>query len=230
MQASPRCNFIGIAYCGGQRPLALAALDARQKVLALSIGRLEDIHAFIAGQTDAVVVCGLPLSRPPHGANRPVEQTLIQLGLPSYQTPAEPQALHPPARFGLQLAALCAAQGFTLEQESDSPLLIIESHSAAAFQHLLGMRPFDSHSLEGRIQRQLMLFEREMPLPDPMDFFEEVTRHKLLHGILPAKDIYSPAELDALILAHIAFLSANQPEALFQPLDSPGPRFLLPQP
>jgi hypothetical protein len=224
------CNFVGIAYCGGQQPLALATLDSRQKVQALSQGRLADIHSYIAGQSEVVLVCGLPLSRPPSGELRGVEDELLQRGLPGHQTPAEPTPLHPAARIGLQLAEIFATLGYSQDTEKDSPHSLAESHPGAAFQHLLGLRPFDSHTLEGRLQRQLILFEREMPIPDPMNFFEEVTRHKLMHGVLPTKDLYSPGELNALILAHTAWLVANQPGKILALGTPASGQILLPLP
>ncbi len=230
MQPSPRCSYIGIAYCGGQKPLAIACLDGRQKVQALSIGRLKDIYAFCAGQAEALVVCGLPLSRPTSGDQRPVELELNQRGLPTYHTSAEAQSYHPASRLGAELAELFSTLGYSQNLESDTSCLFMESHPAAAFQHLLGLRPFDSHTLEGRLQRQLLLFERELPIPDPMDFFEEVTRHKLLHGILPTRDLYAPPELDALVLAHTAWLAANQPEDILTLGDISSAQILLPQP
>ena len=51
-----------------------------------------------------------------------------------------------------------------------------------------------------------------MNVPDPMRFFEEITRHKLLKGILPNEDLYTPGELDALVSAYTAWLIANHPE------------------
>jgi hypothetical protein len=230
MQPSPRCNFIGISYCGGQHPLAFATLDVHQKVQALSVGRLADLHAYCAGLTEALMVCGLPLARPLHGECRTVEEELIQRGLPSHQTPAEPTPLHPAARIGLILAEIFRSLGYTMNLESDDSLHLIEGHPGAAYHNLLGLRPFDSHTLEGRLQRQLVLFEREVPIRDPMDFFEEVTRHKLMHGILPTKDLYSPAELNALVLAHTAWLAVNQPENILTLGDPAFGQVLLPQP
>ena len=230
MQTSPRCNFIGIAYCGGQHPLAFATLDVHQKLQTLSIGRLADLHAYLAGQAEALVVCGMPLSRPQQGDMRPFEEDLLQRGLPCHQTSAEPAPLHPAARFGLALGDILDELGYAIDLESDAPLHLVESHPGAAYHNLFGLRPFDSHTLEGRLQRQLILFEREVPIPDPMDFFEEVTRHKLIHGILPTKDLYSPAELNALVLSHTAWLAANQPEDILTLGNSASGQILLPQP
>jgi hypothetical protein len=66
-------------------------------------------------------------------------------------------------------------------------------------------------SLEGRIQRALILYEERLQIPDPMDFFEEITRHKLMQGMLPQENLYSLRELDALVSAYTAWMFANEP-------------------
>ena len=50
-----------------------------------------------------------------------------------------------------------------------------------------------------------------MGIKDPMEFFEEITRHRLLNGVLPLEFIYTPEELDALVAAFTAYLAVSQP-------------------
>lgn len=66
-------------------------------------------------------------------------------------------------------------------------------------------------TLDGRIQRALILYEEGLQFDDPMDYYEEITRHKLLQGILPAETIYSIRQLDALAAAYIAWMAENRP-------------------
>lgn len=89
-----------------------------------------------------------------------------------------------------------------------------ESQSETFFYALLGAIPFEANSLEGRIQRQLALYDRDLPVSDPMTFFEEVTRYRLLHSILPTEKIFSPPELTALAMAYVSWLSIHQPQDL----------------
>jgi hypothetical protein len=44
-----------------------------------------------------------------------------------------------------------------------------------------------------------------------MEFFEEITRYKLMQGILPFENLYSSKELDALVGAYVAWMTANKP-------------------
>ncbi|MGE5373894.1 MAG: hypothetical protein ACM3XO_02475 [Bacteroidota bacterium] len=77
-----------------------------------------------------------------------------------------------------------------------------------SFQPLLLSR----RSLEGRLQRAVILYEEGLQISDPMDFFEEITRHKLLQGVLPTGNIYSFRELDALIMAYLSWMAGSPSE------------------
>jgi hypothetical protein len=66
-------------------------------------------------------------------------------------------------------------------------------------------------TLDGRIQRALILYEEGLRFSDPMDYYEEITRHKLLQGILPAETIYSTRQLEALAAAYVGWLAENRP-------------------
>jgi hypothetical protein len=102
--------------------------------------------------------------------------------------------------------------GFCPFPAPEAPLQWLEVYPHACFTALLEMTPFPKHTLEGRIQRQLILYEKELRIPDPMRLFEEITRHRLLQGKLPLQDLYSPGELDALAAAYTAWTAALHPE------------------
>ena len=114
-------------------------------------------------------------------------------------------------------------QGFTLFQRmknldyrnfpnKDAAHQILEVYPHASFSTLLEILPFPKHSLQGRIQRQLILYRCDLEIPDPMYIFEEITRHRLLQGILPIEDLYQVEELDAMVAAFTAWLAGNEPE------------------
>ncbi len=85
-----------------------------------------------------------------------------------------------------------------------------ETDAQKSFQALCENELLPRRSLEGRIQRALILYGAGLQIPDPMDFFEEITRHKLLHGILPVENLHSLKELDALIAAYVAWMDVNK--------------------
>ena len=90
---------------------------------------------------------------------------------------------------------------------------------------MLGLPPFAYGTLEGRIQRQLVLSNQELDVPDAMEFFEEITRYKLLHGVLPADNILPQPELDAWMAAYVAWLACHEADKLHvhgSPQERPG--------
>ncbi len=88
--------------------------------------------------------------------------------------------------------------------------------------------PLARLSLEGRLQRQIILYEQGLRIKDPMDFFEEITRYKLLKGILPMELLYAPEQLDALAAAYTAWLAVHKQEDVFMLGDAKEGRMVLP--
>ena len=98
----------------------------------------------------------------------------------------------------------------TLSKDSERRQFV-ETKAQDCFRILAGSKLLSSRTFEGRIQRSLILYEEGFQIPDPMDLFEEITRHKLLQGVLPIEDLYSTKELDALMAAYLAWMTANMP-------------------
>jgi predicted RNase H-like nuclease len=61
-----------------------------------------------------------------------------------------------------------------------------------------------------------------------MDFFEEITRHKLLQGFLPMEIVYAPEELDTLMAAYMAWRVINCPQETILVGDAEEGRIALP--
>jgi hypothetical protein len=101
--------------------------------------------------------------------------------------------------------------GFALyPSENDSKQLLL-TNPQDCFQALVGKKPLARRTLEGRLQRTALLYEQGLQITDPVDIFEEITRYKLRHGILPLDNIYSSKELDVLVAAYLAWLAVNRP-------------------
>jgi hypothetical protein len=233
-----RIAFIGIELGDGRGPCTFAVVDEGLAILALSRGSPDAVLAYAAGQSRCLIALSGPLTSglakltrpevradlqppPPEGewlVGRVAEYLLSCRGFPVLLAPQPGRRAALSARRSLVLSARLAEIGFGQPDYPD--LGLIEAQAPACFESLLGRAPFASASLEGRIQRQLLLHKEKLPLPDPMDFFEEVTRHKLLNGILPDQEIYSQPELDALVAAFTAWLSRNKP-ARVQPIGDP---------
>jgi len=71
-----------------------------------------------------------------------------------------------------------------------------------------------ANTLHGRMQRQMVLYEQGLKVADPMTYFEEITRYRILQGILPKDIIYPSNALTALTAAYMAWLAAKQPKSL----------------
>lgn len=114
--------------------------------------------------------------------------------------------------------------GFVPYSMKNSPRLWIASRADDCYRvfqpDLLPRR-----TLEGRLQRALVLYEEGVLINDPMDLFEEITRHKLMQGVLPFESLYSPKQLDALIMAYVSWLAGNPSERVVMKDD-----LLLPAP
>jgi hypothetical protein len=87
----------------------------------------------------------------------------------------------------------------------------VETNPPECFRSLAGQTLLPRRSLGGQLQRALILYEQGLQIADPMDFFEEITRHHVLAGAMPTELLYSASELDALAAASVAWMLINKP-------------------
>jgi len=92
-----------------------------------------------------------------------------------------------------------------------APKQLLETNAQDCFRTLIGKAPLPRRTFGGRVQRALILYDQGMRINDPMDFFEEITRHHMLSGVFPNELLYSASELEALAAAYIAWLAVNEP-------------------
>jgi hypothetical protein len=224
-------TFLGIDPTAGQRPFSYAALDGDLRLLALGKGTIDEVLAFLAGQRSAFAAVAAPrrpnlgvmdrpevrellspVPRPGRWSNfRLAEYQLRQHNISCPQTPAEESDCPQWMQMGFHLYRRLEGLGYCPYPSDEAPLQYVEVYPYACFSALLGLLPFPKHTLEGRIQRQLILHEMDLRIPDPMDLFEEITRHRLLQGRLPVEELYEQEELDALVAAYTAWLAAKNP-------------------
>jgi len=101
--------------------------------------------------------------------------------------------------------------GYKAYLETSEPKRWLETDAQDCFRALGGHKLLPRRALEGRLQRAAILYEQGLQLTDPVDMFEEVTRYKLIQGILPLENLPSLRELDALVAAYLAWMSLNRP-------------------
>ncbi|MGB8252394.1 MAG: DUF429 domain-containing protein [Anaerolineaceae bacterium] len=217
----------------GRGLLTYAALDKKLHLLALSQASIDDLKAYLSGQTSAIAAIAAP-RRPsldlPHDHQQAAlfpdtRPTRILRGRLADRQLREHNLGHPFTPGSVELCPAWMRRGFKLYELLDSlayrdypadlqPFQKMEVFPHATFTLLSGNPPLPRNSLEGRLQRQLLLSDKELDVPDPMRFFEEVTSYRLRSGILPLKDVYQPAELDALAAAYTAWLAVNNPQSV----------------
>jgi predicted nuclease with RNAse H fold len=225
-------TYVGIDIANGPRAYTLAVLDSDLKLLAMTRGEETETLGYCAGQTCAVAAINAPshlncgsmndlefraqlLPPPPARKEKNMRRSDYELrlsGISITPTPATLAGSPIWMRRGLQMYRSLENLGYTRYSAEISSRQFLECQAEAAFYRFLGQPPFEGNTLEGRLQRQLALFERNLPVSNPMNFFEEVTRYKLLHSILPVEKIHSSRELNALCAAYTAWLVFHKPD------------------
>lgn len=227
-----KTTYLGIDPTAGDKPLTYVALDQERDLLAIGQGDMDEVLAFVAGQRSAVVgVCaprspnqGLmdraevrdrlsPQPRPGRWTNfRVVEYLMRQHNIYMPQTASAVDDCPRWMQQGFILYKRLKTLGYRAYPSKDAAHQVLEVYPHASFSALLEMLPFPKHTLEGRIQRQLILYGCDLDIPDPMYIFEEFTRHRLLQGMLPIEDLFQAEELDALVAAYSAWMAGNESE------------------
>ncbi len=221
--------YIGIDPTAGPKSIAYAAIDDNLRLMALGHGDLDEVLAFMGGQHKAVVGINAPpqvnqglmnskevrekLSPVPNPGKwknmRVSEYKLLTKNLPIYHTPNNTEDAKPWMRLGFKLYQRLKYMGY-----GDEDRKIIEVSADASYQAWLGKTLFGQRNLEGRVQRQLILYDLDLDLPDPMLFFEEFTRFRILQGVFPEEHLFSSLELQVLAIAYISWASINKPEVV----------------
>ncbi len=227
--------YIGIDLTPGKKAIALAALDSSLVPITLRQGDLQEALAFLGGQQSArVAVCGparpsqnilidvekranllIPLTPGRPGNMRVAEYQLGQAGLPIYRTPAALEDAPSWMQTSFSLYRQLEKMGFEPYQPGkEVARQMLETPAELCLRAWLPGSPMPPNTLLGRIQRQLALYDLGLELPDPMEFFEEITRFRILQGALPESSIYPLGQLNALAAAYLAYLSHVHPEQI----------------
>ncbi|MBI5842309.1 MAG: DUF429 domain-containing protein [Chloroflexi bacterium] len=222
--------FVGIDPTSSRKAFTYAALDRELNLVALTDGEMEDVTAFLAGQKSATVAinapsnvnCGVVREKmkkemlTPHqirGADmRVAEYELREHGITVSGTPGRVELCPSWIQLGFALYRKLEKMGFVEYPHANAGHQLLETHPHAVFCSLVGQVPLQKPTLEGRIQRQIVLHDAGLRIKDPMNFFEEITRHRLRMGIMPMELIYPSEQLDALAAAYTAWLAVKRPE------------------
>lgn len=230
--------YVGIDPTAGRRPMHIAALDGDLRLVAMDSGDLESVLAFIGGIQAGVVAIDAPQSpnqgrmldpevrrrfdlRPggrTWGEWKVCEYELRRRNVRLYNTPGKEKEAPQWMRTGFSLYRRLRSDGFRffVQGEERPERAVIEVHPHACYATMMERRPFLKNTLEGRLQRQLVLYLEGLDIANPMHVLEEITRHHLLTGQLPLAELYDHDQLDALAAAYTAYLVAVKPARVCQ--------------
>ncbi len=239
-------TFVGIDLSGGRNPITYAAVDENCQLLLLASGEVEEVVTYLSDHAAVVVAVNAPPCPNKGLVRRSVErlgltaghlrgtdmriaeQELRQRGILISPTPSRMETCASWMQVGFNLYSILHKAGFKPYPAENAARQWLETHPHAAYCALLGQLPLPKPTLEGRLQRQLVLHANDVGIKDPMEFFEEVTRHWLLKGVLPMQHVYNPEELDALVAALTACVAARGPGSVVGIGDEAEGRIMLP--
>jgi predicted nuclease with RNAse H fold len=224
-------RFIGIDLGGTRGSFTCAILDENRRIQFRGevtqdewLAKLDACPIAIAAITSPInlnegvmaddIIRSLLTVPPPPKKYTSMRQWEYELLVRGFTTPRMPNAYEscsPALQRALRFASNLAAQGFKRWPAPGAERQLMETHPDAAYAQLLGAKLNPLKTLEGRIQRQLLLQEEHLNVRDPMIFFEEITRHKMLIGQMPEGILISPVELNALIAAYTAWSAYTNP-------------------
>jgi hypothetical protein len=241
-------TYIGINLTGNN--FTYAALDSNLRLLTLDGGNLDSVLTFIGGQASVFLAINAPEkpnlgrvralleaedlrtgSSPLRGVDmRMAEYELRARGIKVAATPSIPD--HCPAwmRAGFTLYKKLREMGFETHPAKDATHQVLETHPQAGFIVIAEGNLLPASALEGRLQRQTILYDAGLDIRDPMSFFEEITRFKLKQGILPLDQIYDTKEQNTLLAAYTAWLAAEKPNDTISLGDEKEGKVYLPVP
>ena len=223
--------YLGIDPTSGEKEFGYVALDSNLNLLRLGDADLDELIAFLKGPDFVYVAVNAP-ARVNHGLVkkklegegakpkasyrgvdiRVAEFELRKRGIAVAGTPSREEYCPAWMQVGFALYRKLWDLGFKSYGEGDAKYRVMETHPFACFCVLAESVPFPKPTLEGRLQRHSILFDKGLRINDAMMFFEEITRFKLIKGILPVDVLHTPEQLDVMVAAYTAWLGATRPE------------------
>lgn len=243
-------RFVGINSTAGSRPMQYAILDGDLKLHALGTRDMEGLLALVGGLETAIVAIGAPqrpnqrvlteaktrrrLNLDPQGETwtqwRLCEFELKRRNIRLHNTPHRAKDAPLWMQTGFKLFERLKEMGFhTYDRDrADESLQVIEVQSHASYTVLLERRPFLKGTLEGRLQRQLVLHLEGLAVANPNKILKGIHREHLLRSQLPLDGLQNSSELDTLVNAYTAFLAVTSPERTIQVGDKKEGQIIVP--
>jgi predicted nuclease with RNAse H fold len=223
--------YIGIDPTSSKKEFGYAVLDGNLGLVRLANADMGELIAFLEEQESVIVAVNAP-ARVNRGLVKKMleSETLtaghtvrgVDMRLAEYElrargiaiagTPSREEYCASWMQSGFALYHKLSELGFKPFGVEGASYQVLETHPYACFCVLAENVPFPKPTLEGRLQRQAILYDKGLRINNPMEFFQEITRFKLAKGILPTDLLYTPEQLDVLIAAYTAWLGVNHPD------------------
>lgn len=241
--------YIGLDPTAGGRLHSLAVVDFRLHILRLEklkfdalIEAIDSYESVVCG-VDAPISAGKGLMADKdyrkrmgidgysssYATYRVAEYELRRRRIGLYNTPKNPDDAPTWMQEGWRIYDALRKNGFVEYPRSGSRRLF-ETFPHGGFMSIIKRKPYSKSTVEGLLQRQMILFEEGVAVPDPMETLEEWTRHKVLAGELTRRGLYDHDELDALMAAYTAYLADRQPNEVCLVGDPIEGQIVLPVP
>jgi len=223
--------FFGVDPASSNKDFSYAVLDDHLNLADLADADMQELLGVLDDQESVLVAINAPKnvnyglvkkklaaqSSDPDRALRKVdirlaEYELRERGITVAGTPSREEYCPAWVQAGFALYQELTRLGFSMVGTKSSRRQFFETQPYACFCVMLDGIPLSKPSLEGRLQRQLILNDKGVQITDGMHFFEEITRFKLMKGVLPADVLYSSEHLDVLVAACTAWLVVHHPE------------------
>ena len=201
--------YFGVDVAAGKRPYTLAEVNQAGELISLTQCTLDEVMTITSRPSVWIAVNVLRTAeKVKSGEMRVAGREVKSKQLTFQSSPVD-----------LQKTSSCAknihllySQLVQIPRTDDEKARVIKINAVACFKLLMGGQLLPGAGYEGRIQRQLALIYQGIRLKDPMAFYEEITRRRLLQGDLPDHMLYRPAQLNALVAACMARLARQDPQ------------------
>jgi len=241
--------YIGIDSTAGGRLHSLAVLDFRLHIVRIEKLKFDPLIEAIDSYESAVCGVDAPISagkglmadkdyRKRMGIDgssstytnyRVAEYELRRRRIGLYNTPKDPDDAPTWMKEGWRIYDALRKKSY-VEYPRTGPRRVFETFPHGGFMTIIKRKPYSKSAVEGLLQRQMILFEEGVVVPDPMETLEEWTRHKVLAGELTRRGLYDHDELDALMAAYTAYLADRQPNEVCSVGDPLEGQIILPVP
>jgi predicted RNase H-like nuclease len=146
-----------------------------------------------------------------------------------YNTPVDAESAPSWMQTGWHIYDALRKHGF-VDYPKSGNRRVFETYPHGSYTALIKHKPYPKSSVRGLLQRQLILYDEGVGVPDPMDILEEWTRHRIMTGQLENKGLFDHDQLDAVMAAYTAFLVAREPHNTIAVGDLIDGQIVLPVP